>query len=140
MKKLTVGNSHDPIKQTSSLLPWRVMHLPYPPETVGYSHLQLRWVSCKKIKLPWITIHKREIDKPGPSVNYDLLCSQLESILNQEEASGYELQSLYPTHSGSYSVTTTQKRPHHQFLKTQTPSHYLHSKEALLLIFKKKVH
>lgn len=138
MKNVTVSDTHESIKQTPSLQPWRVIHLPYPPEAVEYSQIKLRWVNLGKIKFPSISIQKKSIEKQGPSVNYDLLCSQLESILNREDAVGYELRSLYPTHSGSYSVTATHKQPHHQFLKKQIPSHHLQGKEALLLIFKKK--
>ncbi|MFZ4115099.1 MAG: hypothetical protein ACOYK6_00070 [Chthoniobacterales bacterium] len=140
MKKVTVSDSKDPIKQTPSFLePWRVVHLPYPRETTEYSYVHVQWIDYWKIKLPRVSLQKRTLEKPGLSVNYDLLCQQLEYILNREEAEGYKLSSIYPTHSGFYSVSTVQKRPHHQFLKTATPSHHLQAKEALILVFKKNI-
>ena len=141
MKNVNVGNDHDPIKQTSSLSPWRVLYLPYPPETVESTHIQVEWTphsKIGKIKLPRISLKKKSAAKQGSSVNYDLLCRELERILNKEEAEGYELISMQPTHSGSYCVTTIAKPPYANFLKVKTPSHHLQGKEALMLIFKKR--
>ncbi len=137
MKKITVSDSKDPSKQTSSSLStWRVLSLPYPRERVECSYLHIAWVNYWKIKLPHFSLKKRSLEKPGPSVDYDLLCQELESILSREEKEGYELVSIHPTHAGSYSVHTIPKRPNHQFLRTVAPSHQLQSKEALLLIFR----
>lgn len=138
MKNSKVGDSHDAIKQTSSLLPWRVIHLPYPRETEKYSSLKLKWIPCWKIKLPKIFIQKKTLEKQGLSVNYDLLCQQIESVLNRQAAEGYKLISIHSTHSGSYSVTSVPKQPHYHFLKTRAPSHHLQGKEALILILKQK--
>jgi hypothetical protein len=124
--------------ERSELERWRVIHLPYPRETIEYSYFKWRWVDRWKIKLPRISLQKKTVEKPGLSLNYDLLCQQLQFILNREEAEGYKLTSIYPTHSGFYSVSAVQKRPHHQFLKTATPSHHLQGKEALILVLKKK--
>lgn len=137
MKNVNVGDSHQAIKQTRSLLPWRVLYLSYPRETAEYSSLGVRWTSYGKIKLPTFFIQKRKLEKPTQRVNYDLLCEELEATLNAQEAEGYALNSMHPTHSGSYAVSTTPKQPHAHFLRTRPPSHRLQGEEALILIFKK---
>ena len=138
MKNVNVRDPVDPIKQTSSFLPWRVIHLTYPRETVEYRHLELQWTPFWIIKRPKISIKKKQIAHQGSSVNYEALCRELESVLNNQEAEGYQLTAIYPTHSGSYCLTKIPKQPYAEFLKKTHPSHYLHGTEALILVFRKK--
>ena len=89
MQNSKIDGSSDIVENVSSLLPWRVVHLPYPRETQEYSCLSIRWVSCGKIKIPKIFIQKKTLEKREASVNYDLLCRHIESFLNNE-AQGYD--------------------------------------------------
>lgn len=131
-------NAIDSIDAFSGPL-WRVVHLAYPRTTQEYSCLALRWVSFWKIKLPQVFLQRKTLEKREASVNYDLLCEQLESILNSEEAKGYEFFSMNATHSGLFSISHSAiRRPQNPFLRKQLFNALGQGEEALVLVFKKK--
>lgn len=118
--------------------PWRVVHLSYPRTTQEYPCIVLRWVSFWKIKCPLVFIEKKTLEKRETSVNYDLLCKRIESLLNKQEANGYELFSLSSTNSGLLSISHTPARPQHPFSKKRIPNATAQGEEMIVLIFRKK--
>ncbi|MBX9577270.1 MAG: hypothetical protein K2W97_02200 [Chthoniobacterales bacterium] len=119
-------------------LQWQVIHLRYPRETEIVSSLKIKWVVFGKIKVPKIFFQQKRVEKQEASVNYDLLCSQMESFLNDYSTKGYELFSMTSTHSGFSSIVQTTPRPQSRFFKATAPKSSLHAEEALVLIFKRK--
>lgn len=124
------------IKKNPSL-EWEVIHLPYPRETEIISSLQLKWVALGKIKVPKLFFQQKRVEKQDASVNYDLLCSQMESLLNHYTQKGYELFSMTPTHSGFSSVISTAPRPQPHFFKVPAAKTALQGEEAFVLVFRK---
>ena len=137
MRNSKIDDSNGIVENVSSLLPWRVVHLPYPRETQEYSRLSIRWVQYRKIKIPKIFIQKKTLEKQEASVNYDLLCGHIESFLNSE-AQGYDLFSINSTHSGLFSMTQAPVHAHHPFLRKRIPSSTLQGKEVLIIVLKRK--
>lgn len=125
-------------EDTLSSLQWRVIHLPYPRETQEHSCLGITWILWKKIKIPKFFIQKKRLEKQTASVNHDLLCQQIENLLNSEETQEYDLFSISTTYSGSFSISQAPIHPHHQFLKRRSPTGMLLGKEALIVILKRK--
>lgn len=117
---------------------WRVVHLTYPRTKQECSCLAVRWVNFWKIKWPRFFLQRKTLEKREASVNYDLLCEQLESLLNSEELSGYELFSMNATHSGLFSISHSPTRPKNPFLQRQILNALGQGEEALVLVFKKK--
>lgn len=125
------------IKEIPLSLEWQVIHLRYPRETEIVSSLKIKWVVFGKLKVPKIFFQQKRVEKQEASVNYDLLCSQMESLLNDYTMKGYELFSMTSTHSGFSSIVQTTPRPQSRFFKTPAAKSSLHAEEALILIFKK---
>lgn len=125
------------IKENSLSLKWQVVHLRYPRETESVSSLQLKWVVFGKLKVPKLFLQQKRIQRQDASVNYDLLCSQMESLLNEYTLKGYELFSITSTHSGFSSIIQAPPRPQSRFFKAQAAKSSLHAEEALIFIFKK---
>jgi|GEM_PF-3239859 len=119
-------------------LEWQVIHLRYPKETETVSSLQIKWVVFGKIKVPKIFFQQKRIEKQEASVNYDLLSSQMESLLNDYAGKGYELFSITSTHSGFSSVVSTAPRPQPHFFKVPTAKTTLRGEEAFVLVFRRK--
>lgn len=137
MKNFESSEAEAIIKEIPSL-EWQVIHLRYPRETETISSLQIKWVAfSKKIKLPKIFFQQKNIEKQEATVNYDLLCSQMESILNNYAKKGYELFSITSTHSGLSSIVSTATRPQPHFLKLPAAKTTLRGEEAFVLVFKK---
>ncbi len=126
------------IKEIPLSLEWQVVHLRYPRETEIVSSLQIKWVVFGKLKVPSLFFQQKTIERQDASVNYDLLCSQMESLLNDYTVKGYELFSMTSTHSGFSSIIQTTPRPQSRFFKAPAPKSSLHAEEALILIFKKR--
>ncbi|HLB34182.1 MAG: hypothetical protein A3F67_00595 [Verrucomicrobia bacterium RIFCSPHIGHO2_12_FULL_41_10] len=126
------------IIEETGTLPWRVIHLPYPREKQEYSSLGIRWMCYGKIKLPKIFIQRQTLEKQGASVNYDLLCQELESLLQENEKQGYELFSITPSHSGQFSTTKIPTSSQHYFLRKNSPNSFIQAKEALIIVLKRK--
>lgn len=137
MQNSKKGDFNITIKEHSSPQ-WRVIHLPYPRETQEYSCIGIRWTHYGKIKLPMVFIYKKTLEKREPTVNYDLLCQQIEDLLNSDEAQGYDLFSINTTFSGVSAMTSFPTRPQHQFLKRRIPEKLLQGKEALIIILKRQ--
>ena len=121
-----------------SELQWQVIHLRYPRETEIVSSLKIKWVVFGKLKVPKIFFQQKRVEKQEASVNYDLLCSQMESLLNDYTIKGYELFSMTSTHSGFSSIVSTTPRPQSRFFKAAAPKSSLRGEEALLLTFRKR--
>lgn len=118
-------------------LKWQVTHLRYPRETETISSLQIKWVAFGKIKLPKIFFQQKNVEKQEGSVNYDLFCSQMESLLNEYAKKGFHLFSITPTHSGFSSIVSTAPRPQPHFFKLPAAKTTLRGEEAFILIFRK---
>ncbi|MBX9743333.1 MAG: hypothetical protein K2W99_07350 [Chthoniobacterales bacterium] len=117
---------------------WHVVHLAYPRTMQQYSCIALRWVSFWRIKLPQVFIQRKTLEKREASVNYDLLCEQLESLLNREATNGYELFSMNATHSGLFSISHSPTRSQNPFLRKHLLNAIGKGEEALVLVFKRK--
>ncbi len=114
-----------------------MIHLRYPRKTETVSSLQIKWVAFGKIKLPKIFFQQKNVEKQEVSVNYDLFCSQMESLLNEYAEKGYALFSITSTHSGFSSVVSMAPRPQPHFLKVPAAKTTLQGEEAFILIFRK---
>lgn len=125
-------------EERSSLPLWRVVYLAYPRLTQEYSCFALRWVSFWRIKFPLFFVEKKTLEKREASVNYDLLCERMESLLNAEEENGYEFFSMNSSNSGLFSISHTPTRPQHPFVRNRLPNATAQGQEALVLIFKRK--
>lgn len=125
-------------KDNNELPLWRVIHLSYPREKQEHSYLKLSWFSWHYIKLPKFSIEKKTSEKPGASVDHELLCQHIELLLNSDEMKEYDLFSLSSTYSGSFAITQLPVHPHQQFLRRHAPTGMLAAKEALIVILKRK--
>ena len=126
------------IKENVLSLEWQVIHLRYPRETETVSSLKLKWVTFGNIKVPKLFFQQKRVERQEASVNYDLLSSQMESLLNDYAKSGYELFSITSTHSGFSSVVSTAPRPQPHFFKVPAAKTTLRGEEAFILIFRKR--
>jgi hypothetical protein len=126
------------IKGTPPSLPWEVIHLRYPRQKKTSSSLQIEWVVFGKLKLPKLLFQQKRVASQEASINYDLLCSQIEFLLNHYHQQGYDLFSMTSTASGFSSMTQLPtQRPSYLF-KPHAPKSILCSEEVLILLFKKK--
>ena len=126
------------IKEIPRSLEWQVIHLRYPRVMETCSSLKIKWVVFGKIKMPKIFFQRKRVEKPDASVNYDLLCSQMESLLNSYAMKGYDLFSTTSTHSGFSSIVQTAPRPQPHFIKAPATKSALRAEEAVILVFKKR--
>lgn len=117
---------------------WQVVHLRYPRETEIVSSLKIKWVVFGKLKVPKFFFQQKRVEKQEASVNYDLLCSQMESLLNDYAAKGYELFFTTSTHSGFSAIVSTSPRPQSHLFKPAAAKTSLRAEEALVLIFRKR--
>lgn len=127
------------IKETSPLpLEWRVICLPYPRETQEQSCIGVKWFLWKNMKLPRFFIQKKRLEKPGAAVNHDLLCQQIETFLNSDKMKGYDLFSLSSTFSGHAPMTFAPRHPYQQLMRPHASHHTSGTKEALVIVLKRK--
>ncbi len=136
MKDVESNEVETIIKEVPSL-EWQVIHLQYPKETETVSSLQIKWIGFGKIKIPKIFFHQKRVEKQEASVNYDLLCSQMESLLNEHAEKGYELFSMTSTYSGFSAITSTTPRQQPHFLKVPAPKTALRGAETIILVFRR---
>jgi hypothetical protein len=125
------------IRNNTLSLEWKVVYVRYPRETEAVSKLKIKWLVFGKLRVPKIFFQQKRVESQEASVNYDLLCCDIESHLNDYSAKGYELFSIISTHSGFSSIVQTAPRPQPYFLKTPAAKTSLRAEEALMLIFRK---